>query len=279
MRALLPSKRISSPLNAVVLCNQPNAVQRMLQPLLDLVGKSDYLAGGSVGEFAINKESFQIPRFIFMGPPGGGDTIRLGIFATFHGDEPEGAAAMVGFLQELERTPQFARGYHIYAYPICNPSGFMARTRNNHSGKDLTGHFWSGSSEPEIYYLEREMGVLRFQGVISLQTEKDANNFGVIIGSAILNRALVGPAIQAADRFCSEDAMETTPVTGTLRSSPDTHSRNFLTVTDELDPAPFELHIEIPGQVSDPCKINATINALKSILDSYRTLLSIGQNL
>jgi protein MpaA len=275
MRASLPLKCISSPLHAGVLSHQPDKIQHLLEPLLELVRKSDYLVGGSAGEFVINKKVFQIPRFIFMGPAGGGDTIRLGIFATFHGDEPDGAAALVKFLRELEMEPQLAGGYHIYTYPVCNPTGFIARTRNNLSGDDLTGHFWRGSSQPEIYYLEREMGVLRFQGVLSLQTEKDTGSFGVKTGSAILNRALSGPAIQAADKFCSETALET----DALRGTSGTHSRNFLTDTDELDPKPFELHIGIPGQASELCKITGTVGALKSILETYRSHMSIAQNL
>ncbi len=205
-----------------------------------------------------------------MGPAGGGDTIRLGIFAGFHGDEPDGASALIEFLQELEREPQLANGYHIYVYPICNPTGFIARTRNNLSGQDLTGHFWRGSSQPEVYYLEREMGVLRFHGVLSLQTRKVSSGFNVITQSTVLNRALAGPAIQAADTFCPE---------GVFKTKPEICPPNFLTVTDELNPAPFELHLEIPGAVSIPGKTKGTISALKSILDSYRSLMSIGQNL
>ncbi len=93
--------------------------------------------------------------------------------------------------------------------------------------------------------------------------------------SAIVNRTLVEPAILVADKFCSEHALET----GALRATTDSRPSNFLTVTDELDPKPFELHIEIPGAISSPYNINGTIAVLKSILDSYRSLMSIGQNL
>jgi hypothetical protein len=54
---------------------------------------------------------------------------------------------------------------------------------------------------------------------------------------------------------------------------------DFLTVTDELDLSPFELHIGIPKHAPQPSQIHGTVGALKSILDSYRSLLSIGQNL
>jgi hypothetical protein len=197
MRAFPPARHVSAPLNADALSHQHEAIQRLLEPLLDAAKNSEYLVGGSAGEFAVGHEVFQIPRFVFMGPKGGGDTIRLGIFAALHGDEPEGVEALVEFLQELQRAPETARGYHVYAYPVCNPAGFVARTRGNASGEDVSRHFWHGSSQPEGYYLERELGVLRFQGVISLQTEDRSSDFIASTKSIILNLALVQPAIQA----------------------------------------------------------------------------------
>src|SRR5882757_3018490 len=163
MRATLSARRISYPASGKVLDGQPDRIRQLLKPLLSSAENSDFLIEGSIGEFAVGKVAFQIPRFIFMGPGGGGDNIRIGIFAAIHGDQPEGTEVLVNLLQELEMTPQTARNYHIYAYPICNPSGLVNQTRHNTSGKNLSKEFWHNSLEPEIYYLEREMGVLHFQ--------------------------------------------------------------------------------------------------------------------
>ena len=279
MRALQPTQLISSPLNAEALSDQPNATQRLLKPLLDLVGNSENLIGGSVGQFLVDQSVFQIPRFIFMGPTGGGDTIRLGIFAGLHGDDPEGAEALVELLQELETAPQAARGFHIYAYPICNPIGFVVRTRSNAAGEDLAGQFWSGSSQPEVYYLERELGVLHFHGVISLRTQNHSSGFLVNTKSDILNRALAQPAIQATQRFLPGSILKAESVADSFYALPKASLPDFLTVTDELDLSPFELHIGIPKHAPQPSQIHGTVGALKEILDSYRSLLSIGQNL
>jgi hypothetical protein len=279
MRAYQPAQLVSSPLNAEALGDQPNPALRLLKPLLNLAENSDYLIGGSVGQFQIEQNVFQIPRFIFMGPTGGGDTIRLGIFAGLHGSDPEGAEALVELLQEFEVSPQLARGFHIYAYPICNPIDFAARARSNAAGQDLAGQFWSGTSQPEIYYLERELGVLHFHGVISLETQNHAGGFLVDTKSAVLNRALSQPAIQATQRFLPGSILKTESDTGSLIASPKSSLPDFLTVTDELDPSPFELHIGIPKLAPRPSQIHGTVGALKSILDSYRSLLSIGQNL
>ena len=213
-----------------------------------------------------------------MGPTGGGDTIRLAIFAGFHGDESEGAEALIEFLQDLDAAPQVARGYHIYAYPLCNPNGFVARKRGNAVGKNLIGQFWNGSSQSEAYYLERELGVQHFHGVISLQTMNHSGGFLVTTQSPILNHALAQPAMQATQRFLP-GLVNGEPLASLLAALPSAAMPDFLTVTDELRPVPFELHIGIPKQAPRPSQVHGTVGALKSILDSYRTLLSIGENL
>src|ERR1019366_7682482 len=64
-----------------------------------------------VAHFEINGERYELPRYIFLGPRGGDAPIRLGIFAAIHGDEPEGAHALVNLLQLLETHPEVATGY------------------------------------------------------------------------------------------------------------------------------------------------------------------------
>ena len=276
MRASPPTKRLSSPLPADSLYHQRDAVQRLLHPLLDLATQSDYLVAGSAGEFAIGRQVFQVPRFIFLGPTGGGETIRLGIFAGFHGDEPEGTEALITFLKELEMEPQLARGYHVYIYPLCNPTGFVAHAHGNAAGEDLPRQFWSGSSQSEVYYLERELGVLRFQGVISLHSEKSAGNFTVNTNNIVLKPALVPPALRATQQYLpgrTANAEIEFPRSGSTPPS------DFLTATDELNPVPFELHIGIPTAAPKPSQTHGTLAALKSVLDTYRSLLAIRQNL
>lgn len=279
LRARQPAKLTASPLNAEALTDQPNATRQLLRPLLDLAENSDYLIAGSVGQFVIQQNVFQIPRFIFMGPAGGGDTIRLGVFAGLHIDDPEGAEALVEFLKELESAPQVARGCHIYAYPICNPAGFAARIRGSAAGENLAGHFWRGSTQPEVYYLEREMGVLKFHGVISLQTRTDSADFLINTNSDVLKQALARPAMQATRRFLPGRVAKSEQDTGLIQEVPEASPPDFLAATEELNPAPFELHIGIPEHAPRPSQIHGTVGALRSILDSYRNLLAIGQNL
>jgi murein peptide amidase A len=279
MRALLPVGHVSVPLNADALNIRQNSSQSCLKPLLALAESSDYLIAGLAGEFEAEHQMYQIPRFIFMGPGGGGETIRLGIFAGIYGDQPEGTEALVEFLQELELRPEIANGYHIYVYPICNPTGFVAKSRLNLAGEDLTKHFWNGSSQPEIYYLEREIGVLKFHGIISVHTQDNFESFALEINrSALLTRALAKPAIQATQRFLPGSSTLKTDISAT-GSFPAFYARDFLTAGHELEPVPFELHFGIPGQVPRPSQIHGTVSAFSSILETYRGVLSIGQNI
>jgi hypothetical protein len=249
--------------------------------LFKLADNSDSLIAGSVGEFEVGGKLFHIPRFIFMGPKGGGDTVRLGIFAAIHGNEPEGTQAIVALLQDLDKHPSTAKGYHIYAYPICNPAGFEAATRQNARGQDLARHFWRGSDQPEVYYLERELGVHRFAGVISLHTchRHTTRHFFGRIRSSLLNAALVQPALEAAHQFIVTDSRGSREDAAPNRDALESTPADFLTRTGELNPVPFEIHLEIPSLAPGLFQIQGTAGALKVILDSYRTLLATQQNI
>ena len=72
-----------------------------------------------------------------VGPRGGDVPIRLGIFSGVHGDEPEGALALTRLVAALEKNPELAKGYCLFLYPVCNPTGFEDNTRHSRSGSPL----------------------------------------------------------------------------------------------------------------------------------------------
>ena len=269
MRAVIPARRTALPVAANTLRENTGPAQRFLAPLLRLVETSDSLIAGSVGAFSLGGTGFHIPRLIFMGPRGGGDTVRLGIFAGLHGDDHTGPEAIGAFLQELESKPDIATGYHIYAYPICNPSGFASGKRHNAAGQDLTAHFWNGSDQPEAYYLEREMGVHHFHGVISLDSGDNSSPSFFFSGgqNSTLRVSLASSSMPVSQSFPADS------------KSQNSNAAGFLARTAELRPAPFEINIEIPRRDPRETQITTAVNALRSILDSYRCVLAIQQNL
>ena len=79
MRAAIPARRTALPVTADKFHENTGPAQSFLAPLLRLAETSDSLIAGSVGEFSIRGTRFHIPRLIFMGPRGGGDTVRFEI--------------------------------------------------------------------------------------------------------------------------------------------------------------------------------------------------------
>lgn len=261
MRAIVPiNSSLPRPLAEL---GASTRLEESLAPLQDLAGNSLSITASAIGEIATKEGKLPFPRFVFLGPKGGGDTIRVGIFAALHGNDFEGPGIVAGFFRALEMTPGLANGFHLYAYPICNPAGFAQGSRHNHHGEDLPRHLWRGSRQVEAYYLEREIGVHQFHGVISLHGGADGEISYHLNGrpNSVLHDALAKPALDAAF------SMARFTVKPFERGG-------FLTNTTELWPAPFEMNWRIPRSLP-----NVAVAVLFSILDSYRTLLALRQNI
>ena len=114
----------------------------LLAPLEKIAAHSPNLVANHEAHFEIGGETYELPRYLFVGPKGGDTPIRVGIFAAIHGDEPEGAHAIVQFIKLLEAKPELAAGYYLSFYPVCNPTGFEDGTRLSRSGRDLNREFW-----------------------------------------------------------------------------------------------------------------------------------------
>lgn len=261
MRALVPPKSVlPGPLAHPAV---PLRLEESLARLRELAQTSPSISASSIGEIKTPEGTLPFPRFIFLGPKGGGDTLRVGIFAALHGNEIQGPPILAEFFHALESNPAPAAGFHIYAYPICNPGAFTPATRDNHHGEDLTRQFWRGSRRAEAYYLEREMGVHQFHGVVSLHVGA-VDEIGYYLkgpSTSVLHDGLVQPAMAAALSISS--LRVSSSVTG-----------GFLTDTTELQPVPFEMNWRMPRN-----KPLVAVAVLTSLLDSYRTLLALRPNI
>ena len=257
-----------------------NAVDRLLAPLVEHAGQANSrLRYSPVGDFHHGSCRYRLPRFIFQGPPSGGSTIRLALFAAIHGDEPEGAVALRDFLLQLTREPQLAEGYEIYAYPVCNPSGFEDGTRCSRAGFDLNREFWHGSKQPEVYYLERELGVHQFAGLVALHGDDTAEGAYAYVRGATPTEALARPALAAAARFlplASGDIIDGFPARDGLISQ---CYEGVLSNPAELKPLPFEIIFETPQTFAATEQVTATTAALGAILREYRQFIAYGQDL
>jgi hypothetical protein len=256
-----------------------NRGERILAPLNDMAARSSSLVANHHARFTAGGERFEVARYSFIGPKGGGKPIRLGIFAGVHGDEPEGVYALIRFVQFLEQNPAVAKGYALTIYPICNPAGFEARTRHNSNGRDLNREFWKNSAEPEVKFLEGELESENFDGIIALHTDIESNGFYGFARGATLTRQLLRPALTAAanllpinqdqliDGFHAEDGLIMDCYSGVLSAPP------------KSSPKPFEVILETPGQAPLFLREAALVVSLRAILEEYSRFISYAADL
>ena len=147
------------------------SIEEWLSSTSQLAASSESLLWKPCGSFQDSGRTYSLPRFLFIGPRGGDDPIRIGIFASLHGDQLESTSALLSFLRILEATPELARNYFLFVYPICNPTGFEDDTRCSRRERDLNREFWNNSREPEIRLLQSEICSHALDGIISLHTD------------------------------------------------------------------------------------------------------------
>ncbi len=224
-------------------------------------------------------QSVELPCYRFAGPHGGGDWVRIGLFAGIHGDEPAGTHALVRVVSRVSARPALATGYELFFYPICNPSGFAIGSRLSRSGKDLNREFWRNSTEPEVQLLEQEIRAHKFHGLISLHSDDTSSGLYGFVRGAVLTRGLLEPALAAAEKvlprnrerlidgFPAENGIISECYDGILASPP------------ELNPAPFEIILETPHQAPEELQLEAFVVAIETVLVEYQKLLAFAANL
>ncbi|MDX6767253.1 MAG: succinylglutamate desuccinylase/aspartoacylase family protein [Candidatus Methylacidiphilales bacterium] len=222
---------------------------------------------------------YAMPRFLFIGPGQGAAFLRLGIFAGIHGDEEAGCLAAMALLEHLVAEPEHARGYEIFIYPVCNPTGYEDGTRFNRRGADLNREFWKQSFHPEVRVLEEELSGMHFDGLVALHADDTSEGtYGFVRGAALTRHVLL-PALEAAeahlprnsdriiDGFQAANGIITGGYGGILSAPP------------QANPQPFEIVFETPQMAPLGLQVGAHVAALLSVLETYRSFISYGQDL
>ena len=250
-----------------------------LAPLENLAASSPNLVANGGGRFEIDGQTYELPRYFFVGPRCGGDPIRIGLFAGIHGDEPEGVHGLIRFIRLLEEQPKLAAGYYLFIYPICNPTGFEDDTRPSRTGKDLNREFWRRSQEPEVRLLESELVAHALHGIVSLHTDDTSHGFYGFARGATLTTNLIEPALRAAAEFLPRNDAEVIDGfrarKGIIRNSYD----GMLSAPPGIRPRPFEIVLETPAQAPAYLKEAAFVAALRSILVHYREFIAYAADL
>ncbi len=251
----------------------------LLAPIERLAEKSSNLIVKSAGSFDVAGQPYEMPRYVFVGPSGGDEPIRIGIFAGIHGDEPATSYALVQFLSLLEQNPDFAAGYCLFIYPVCNPTGFEDNTRHSRRNRDLNREFWNNSAEPEVKLLEQELQTHHFQGLISLHADDTSPGVYGFVGGATLTKHLLAPALSAAGQILPLNENEI--IDGFAARDGIIHEgyQGVLTAPPQLNPRPFEIIFETPHAAPQYLQERALVVAMQTILTEYRKFIAYAPNL
>jgi murein peptide amidase A len=250
-----------------------------LRELDQLADRSGRFHRKPFGYFESNGRHYTLPRYTYFGPRGGGDTIRLGLFATIHGDEPQGMLALERLAQALEREPELGQGYALFFYPICNPTGLEDCTRYSRSGRDLNREFWRDSTEPEVRCLETEIWTHAFHGIVNLHADDTSDGVYGFVNGEVLSRYLVEPALRAAEEYLPRNHGQRIDGFPAQRGIIYECYQGVLQAPAGLAQPPFEITLETPHTAPLDLQVSALEAALKTILVEYRQLMAIAQNI
>jgi len=254
-------------------------IAEVLAPLTQLAGNSPRLSASPLVLHDQTGRSVELPRFLLCGPEGGGDRICIGIFAGIHGDEPGGIQAINELVEEIENDPSLVQGYQLFFYPICNPSGFVHRTRCSSSGKDLNREFWTGSLQPEVRALETEIWTHAFHGIITLHSDDTSRGLYGFVDGAVLSGHLLEPALLRAEKFLPRDRRRTIDGFPARRGIIHSRYNGALKSPQGLKQPPFEITFETPQEAPLHLQAEALNAALEAVLTEYRYLVAVAQNI
>ncbi len=222
---------------------------------------------------------FWLPRYLFIGPRGGDDPIRIGLFGGIHGDEPEGVQTLIRLLTLLEEQPEPARGYCLFVYPICNPTGFEDGTRNSRSGYDLNREFWQHSQQPEVLALQQELCTHALDGMIALHSDSTSDGVYGYARGALFTRHLIDPALRRAEEFLPRNHRSNIDGfkarNGIIRDC----FQGVLSAPPKIRPRPFEIILETPQSAPQYLQELALVTALQTVLGEYRKFIAYAANL
>jgi murein peptide amidase A len=227
----------------------------------------------------LEKSDHELPRYILLGPKGGGDPVRIGVFAGIHGDEPAGVEAVALLAERLFEKAEIAEGYHLFFYPACNPSGLAMGSRLSASGKDLNREFWRNSSEPEVQLLEAEIREHRFQGLISLHADDTSDGMYGFVRGAVLTKNLLEPALAAAEQILPRNRH---PIIDGFAAHEGIISECYdgiLTSPPKWDQNPFEIILESPQSALRERQAQALALSVEVVLVEYQKLIAFAANL
>jgi hypothetical protein len=219
--------------------------------------------------------TYEIPKLLLLGQRGGGEPIRLGIFAGFEPGQIEIVTALTALLLDLEASPARARDYALFGYPVVNLRAFDETPTPL---SDFERRFAKDSADEDVQFFKLELRRWFFNGLITLQTDPNASGLYASVRSEIIAGQVIKPALAEAGAVVPLDGrpIRVRPADRYARAADYADGR--LVPPADIRPYPFEVKLAVPAGPASAAI--ASIGAsVKAILRNYRRFIAHGANL
>ena len=219
--------------------------------------------------------AYKIPKFLFLGQRGGGEPIRLALFAGFEPGQTETVTALTTLLLDLEAAPGGARDYALFGYPVVNLRGFDETPAPL---SDFERRFAKDSADEDVQFFKVELRRWFFNGLITLRTDANSSGLYAAVRSEIIADQVIKPALAEAGAIVRLDAhpLRVRPADRYARAADYADGR--LAPPAEIRPYPFEVKLAVPPG-DDTAAIAALDAAIAGILRNYRKFIAHGADL
>lgn len=226
--------------------------------------------------FDIRGVAAEVSKFLLLGQRGGGQPIRLGVFAGFEAGNYEIVEVLSHLLLQLQLSPSLSRDFALIAYPVVNVPGFQPEKTPL---ADFETRFARDSADADIQFFKSELNKWRFDGLLSLRSDSSAKGVHATVRSEIIARDVVEPALAAAAIALplATQSVRVRPSDRYARTADYAHGR--LSPPADVRPYPFEIELFVPrGPVTEQL-LDGLFVAFTEILRHYRGLIAHGQDL
>jgi hypothetical protein len=144
---------------------------------------------------------------------------------------------------------------------------------------DLNREFWRGSLEPEVGFIERELLLNKFDGIISLHSDDTSEGLYGFVQGNTLTQHLLTPALAAAEAALPRNQADRIDGFHAVNGIIHTCYDGILSSPPGQSPTPFEIILETPTHAPMTLQREAFVLSLTEIIREYRRLISFAANI
>lgn len=270
-------KALSYPTPALLTDASPPPLElaNLLAPMFDAAAESSSLIA-SRHTIQLAGHSYDLPKFLLLGQRGGGQPIRLALFAGLDAGSFETTVALTRLLLQFELNPALARDYALFGYPVVNLRGFDTPAEPLRA---FEARYARDTSDADVQFFKSQLADWSFDGLLSLRVAPKATGFSATVRSEVLAREVVQPSLEAIAGKLPLDARPVRLRTSDRYARLADHAHGKLSAPPSAAPHPFEIEIFAPDSLPIEQRVTGLFLTVHEILRNYRRLIAHGQNI